>query len=215
MVVGGLVKRAAEKLKADLLSVSPTIPQNQAGLKKAAAKLLKKEVEKIYEVEYEKPPEIAWDDATYRGDAYGVYSYAAVVVDLEIDKTTFEVTVHGVTTAQDIGRAINPLFAEGQIIGGTTQGLGYALLESPVYKNGVMINNQLTNYIIPTALDTPPMDVAIIERPYSRGPFGAKGVGELPMDAPGPAVAAAVYHATGALMTELPILPERLLEALA
>jgi CO/xanthine dehydrogenase Mo-binding subunit len=214
MVVGGLVTRAAKELKADLLTVARSMPQDKAGMKKAAAKLLKGEPVKRYEVEYEKPAEITWDDATYRGDAYGVYSYAAMVVDLQVDKTTFEVKVLGVTTAQDIGRAINPLFVEGQIIGGTTQALGYALLEKPLYKDGIMVNNQLTNYIIPTALDTPPMDVTIIEKPYSRGPFGAKGVGELPMDVPGPAVAAAVHHATGAWIAELPILPERLQEAL-
>lgn len=215
MIVGGLVRQAAENLKADLISAAGSMPRDKAGLKKAAAKLLRGEATKRYEVEYEKPSEITWDDATYKGDAYGVYSYGAVVVDLEIDKTTYEVKVNSLTTAQDIGRAINPLFVEGQIIGGTVQALGYALLEKPVYKNGVMINNQLTNYIIPTALDTPAMDVTIVEKPYSRGPFGAKGVGELPMDVPGPAVAAAVYHATGALLTELPILPERLLEALS
>ena len=101
-----------------------------------------------------------------------------------------------ITTAQDIGKAINPLLAEGQITGGTAQAVGYALYENVVMKNGAMANSQLTNYIIPTSLDTPPMDVSIIERPYSQGPFGAKGVGELPMDVPGSAIAAAVYHAT-------------------
>jgi CO/xanthine dehydrogenase Mo-binding subunit len=71
-----------------------------------------------------------------------------------------------------------------------------------------MLNAQLTNYVIPTSLDTPPMHVDIIEKPYSKGPFGAKGVGELPMDVPGPAVAAAVFRATGAFITRLPLLPE-------
>ncbi|UPT76132.1 MAG: molybdopterin-dependent oxidoreductase [Elusimicrobiota bacterium] len=120
-----------------------------------------------------------------------------------------------VTTAQDIGKAINPLLAEGQIIGGSTQGLGWAVLEEPIYKDGVMINNQLTNYVIPTALDTPPFQVILVEKPYSRGPFGAKGVGELPMDIPGAAVAAAVKHATGRLIPTLPHTPERIAKALA
>jgi CO/xanthine dehydrogenase Mo-binding subunit len=121
--------------------------------------------------------------------------------------------VRKVTAAQDIGKAIHPLFVEGQIMGGTTQALGWALHENVVYKNGYMQNAQLTNYIIPTALDTPPLDVEIVEEPYSRGPRGAKGVGELPMDVPGPAVAAAIHQATGLWMTSLPILPERLYEA--
>ena len=117
-------------------------------------------------------------------------------------------------TAQDVGKAINPLLVEGQIIGGTAQALGYALLENTVLDDrGVMQNAQFTNYIIPTTLDTPNMDVTIVEAPYSKGPFGAKGVGELPMDVPAPAVAAAIHDATGLFMTELPILPERLCKA--
>jgi len=119
-----------------------------------------------------------------------------------------------VTTAQDIGKAINPLLVEGQIIGGTAQGLGYALLEQAVYKDGAMQNAQLTNYIIPTSLDMPPLDVVLVEKPYARGPSGAKGIGELPMDVPGPAVAAAIFRATGLLIPELPILPEKILAAM-
>ncbi|MDE3097621.1 MAG: xanthine dehydrogenase family protein molybdopterin-binding subunit, partial [Chloroflexota bacterium] len=167
-----------------------------------------------FEVQYEKPPEVTWDDKTYQGDAYGVYSYAAFAADLEIDKATYEVRVVKVTTAQDVGKALNPRLCEGQVIGGSTQGLGWALLEEPVYKDGVMINSQLTNYVIPTSLDTPPFDVVLVEKPYSRGPFGAKGVGELPMDVPAPAVAAAVKHATGKLIPALPLTPERIAEAL-
>ena len=99
------------------------------------------------------------------------------------------------------------------IIGGTAQALGYALLENAIFRNGVMQNAQFTNYIIPTTLDTPPMNVELVEEPYSRGPFGAKGVGELPFDVPAPAVAAAVFHATGLFIPELPLLPERIARA--
>ena len=162
---------------------------------------------------YEKPGEIQWDEDKYRGDAYGVYSYAAMVVDIEIDKLTYEVKIRKLTTAADIGKAINPLLVEGQIIGGTAQALGYALLENAIYENGVMQNAQFTNYVIPTTLDTPPMTVDLIENPYSRGPFGAKGVGELPFDVPAPAVAAAVFNATGLFIPELPLLPERICRA--
>ena len=98
-------------------------------------------------------------------------------------------------------------------MGGVTQALGYALLENADYRDGVMQNPQLTNYLIPTALDTPSLDVTIVSKPYSRGPLGAKGMGELPMDIPAPAVAAAIHDATGLFLTELPILPERILEA--
>ncbi len=215
MVVGGLVNRATLALKKAFEAEYGRVPKTPADLKKAAATLCGKSPARRFEVEYEKPPEVVWDDKTYQGDAYGVYSYAAIAVDLEIDKITCEVRVNKVTTAQDIGKAINPLLAEGQIIGGSTQGLGWALLEEPIYKNGLMINAQLTNYVIPTTLDTPPFKVILIEKPYSRGPFGAKGVGELPMDIPGPAVAAAVLHATGRLIATLPHTPERIAKAMA
>lgn len=214
MVVGGLVRRAALELRAALEAEHGRVPRTAADLRKAAAALCGELSARRFEVQYEKPPEVEWDDKTYRGDAYGVYSYAAFAADLEIDKATCEVRVVSVTTAQDIGRALNPRLCEGQVIGGSTQGLGWALLEEPLYKDGVMINSSLTNYVIPTSLDTPPFDVTLVERPYSRGPFGAKGVGELPMDAPAPAVAAAIKHATGALIATIPLTPERIARAL-
>jgi CO/xanthine dehydrogenase Mo-binding subunit len=212
MIVGGLVRRAALVMKEELAKNGLPL-KTKADLKKAAKVLCAGQPLRRFIVQYEKPAEIVWDDKTYKGDAYGVYAYAALVADLEIDKTTFEVTVHKITTAQDIGKAVNPLLSEGQIIGGTAQGVGWALLEHCVYKDGAMINGQLTNYIIPTSMDTPPMDVIIIEKPYSRGPFGAKGVGELPMDTPGPAIASAINSAVGLELTELPLLPERIQKA--
>jgi CO/xanthine dehydrogenase Mo-binding subunit len=216
MIVGGLLQRAATQLRQRIVSASRTgtMPETRAALTHIALRVCDGDELRIEE-QYQKPPEIVWDEEAYRGDAYAVYSYAAAAVDLEVDKRTFEVTVRKVTTAQDIGKAINPLLVEGQIIGGTAQGLGYALLENVVYRQGLMQNAQLTNYIIPTSLDMPPMEVVLVEEPYSRGPGGAKGIGELPMDVPGPAVAAAVFHATGLFMPSLPILPERIAAAQA
>lgn len=213
MIVGGLLKRAALRLKEAVIAAQGAFPKNRDDWRQAAQRLCDGQAEKRFETQYQAPPQIHWDDKTYRGDAYGVYSYAAAVADIEIDKTTFEARVVKMTTAQDIGKAVNPLLAEGQIAGGTAQGVGYALYENVAMKDGAMANPQLTNYIIPTALDTPPMDISIVERPYSQGPFGAKGVGELPMDVPGPAIAAAVYHATGCFIAELPILPEKIMRA--
>ena len=207
MVVGGLVKRAAQQL-ADALAEKKLSVKTPADAKKAAKALLGADDIRRWIVEYEPPPGVKWDDQTYQGEAYGCYSYGCVAAEVEVDKTTFEVRVRKLWTAQDIGKAVNPLFAEGQIIGGTAQAVGYAVLEKAVYKDGLMQNSQLTNYIIPTALDTPPMDVTIVEQPYSGGPFGAKGVGELPMDVPGPAIAAAIHQAVGSLICELPIMPE-------
>jgi CO/xanthine dehydrogenase Mo-binding subunit len=163
---------------------------------------------------YEKPAAIVWDEERYRGDAYGVFSYAACALEVEVDLDTGEVRVVDVDTAQDIGRAIHPVLAAGQIEGGTLQALGWALLEEVRWKDGRVWNAQLTNYIIPTSADAPPIRTRIVENPYSGGPSGAKGVGELPMDVPAPAVVAAIHHATGVWMDEIPVTPERLLRAL-
>ena len=159
---------------------------------------------------YASPPDIQWDDETYSGDAYPCYSWGAEVAEVEVDMDTFEVTCTKITTAQDIGRAIHPVLAAGQIEGGTLQAVGYGLLEELVWDSGRIVNNRLTNYIIPTSLDAPEMETVIVEKEYLHGPFGAKGVGELPMDGGAPAIAAAVFNATGAFVSEIPITPERL-----
>ncbi|HZS46760.1 MAG TPA: xanthine dehydrogenase family protein molybdopterin-binding subunit [Blastocatellia bacterium] len=159
---------------------------------------------------YSSPPGIKWDDDEYKGDAYPVFSWAADVIEVEVDHDTYETTVLNITTAQDIGRAINPVLAAGQVEGGTLQAVGYALLEEVVSDKGRMLNNSLTNYIIPTSVDTPEIHTILVENEYPFGPFGAKGVGELPMDGPAPAIAAAILNATGVLVNELPITPERL-----
>ncbi|MGE0130052.1 MAG: xanthine dehydrogenase family protein molybdopterin-binding subunit [Blastocatellales bacterium] len=162
---------------------------------------------------YANPPGIEWDDETYTGDAYPVFSYGADVAEVEVDMDTYEVTTLKITTAQDIGRAIHPILAAGQIEGGTLQAVGYGLFEELVWNYGRIVNNRLTNYIIPTSLDAPEIETIIIEKEYPHGPFGAKGVGELPMDGAAPAIAAAIFNATGAFVTEIPITPERLLAA--
>ncbi len=164
--------------------------------------------------QYEMPPGVEWDDATYRGSAYPCYAWAATAVELEVDLDTFEIALLEVVTASEIGKAIHPVLAEGQIEGGTVQALGYALLEEHIYVEGRLLNTRMQNYLIPTALDVPPMTTMLLENPYSLGPHGAKGLGELPMDGPAPAVAAAVLHAIGKLIPELPISPERVMRAL-
>ena len=131
-----------------------------------------------------------------------------------MDLDTAETKVLHVHTSQDVGKAIHPVLCAGQIEGGTLQGLGWALLEELRWKDGRVWNHNLTNYIIPTSADTPPMDVDLVEMPYSRGPYGAKGVGEMPMDAPAPAVIAAIEQATGCALNEIPATPERVLRAM-
>jgi CO/xanthine dehydrogenase Mo-binding subunit len=156
---------------------------------------------------YEPPAWIEWDDHSYRGDAYASFAWGCDVVELEVDAATYEVRPVRVTAVHEFGRPIHPALARGQIEGGTAQGMGYALLERVVMKNGAMANAQLTNYVIPTTLDTPEYDVVMLENPYEGGPFGAKGLGELPMDGPGPAVANALRH-FGLDLREIPATPE-------
>ncbi len=116
------------------------------------------------------------------------------------------------TAVAEIGKAIHPVMAEGQIQGGTAQGLGWALLEEVVMRDGRMANAQLTNYIVPTPMDAPPIDVVMLERPYAHGPFGAKGVGEMPIDGPAPAVINALRHC-GYDVRAIPATPERLMKS--
>jgi len=125
---------------------------------------------------------------------------------------TWQATPVSLSTVHEIGRAIHPTLASGQIEGGSAQGLGYALLEEVVMRDGRMANCQLTNYIVPTTLDTPPMDVVMLENPYEHGPFGAKGVGEMPIDGPAPAVINALRHA-GFDLREIPATPEKIMAA--
>lgn len=159
---------------------------------------------------YKLPDEIQWDDNTYQGDAYPVFGWAADVAKVEVDMDTFEVKVLECVSAVDCGKALNPVLIEGQIEGGTLQAVGHATIEEVVMQNGKVMNNRMTNCIIPTSLDTPELRVLLIENPYPYGPHGAKGIGELPMDGGAAAVAAAVWNATGIFPNEVPMTPERL-----
>src|ERR1044071_884296 len=104
------------------------------------------------------------------------------------------------------------MLAAGQIEGGSAQGLGYALIEEVVMRDGRMANASLTNYIIPTTLDSPPMQVVMLKNPYKDGPCGAKGVGEMPIDGPAPAVINALRHA-GWDLREIPATPEKVMKS--
>jgi CO/xanthine dehydrogenase Mo-binding subunit len=199
MVVGRLLQRCAEEMKRELGSLSP-----RQYLRKHGALVITKQ--------YEPPAGISWDDDAYRGDAYGSYGWGCDVVEIEVDPDTWQVTPVRFTTVHEIGRAIHPRLTAGQIEGGSAQGIGYALLEEVVMRDGRMANHQLTNYLIPTTLDTPPIDVVVLENPYPHGPFGAKGVGEMPIDGPAPAVINALRHA-GFELSEIPATPERIMRA--
>jgi len=124
---------------------------------------------------------------------------------------TLEVEVKRAIAVADVGRAVHPVLVEGQLQGGTLQALGWGHLEQLVVRGGRVANPRMTDYVIPTTLDTPDIETIIVERPYARGPWGAKGVGELPMDGPAAALAAAVSQALGVFVDTIPATPERLL----
>jgi len=163
---------------------------------------------------FEPYPGVTFDDETYRGDAYPAFGWAACVAHVDVELDTGEVHVRDVVAADDVGRVIHPVLAEGQVEGGTLQAIGYATIEEIKLRDGRYLNDRLATYIIPTSLDAPRITTLLVEAPFSGAPHGAKGVGELPMDVGAPAVVAAIRDATGAWIHELPASPERILGAL-
>jgi CO/xanthine dehydrogenase Mo-binding subunit len=189
MVVGGLVEKAAKELRALLDRENPP-------------------GEVAVTMQYEPPPGIHFDDATYTGAAYPCYGWACCLVDVTVDLDTYEVSIDRCVQAIDVGKAINPVIVKGQIEGGTLQALGWALLENVIYREGKVANANMTNCIVPTFADAPEIETILVEVPYPFGPSGAKGVGEIPMDGPAAAVANAVEDALGCAFDAIPILPE-------
>jgi CO/xanthine dehydrogenase Mo-binding subunit len=163
---------------------------------------------------YEAPPGIFWDDQKYRGEAYPAYAWSVQVAQVAVDTVTYSAEVEEFWAVQETGRVINPVLAGGQIEGGIAQGIGYALYEKVVLQNGHMANNQMTNYIMPTAEDVPPIHVYFEEIPFRHGGYGAKGIGELPHDGPAPAILNAIRDATGIGFCSIPLLPEDLYQKL-
>ena len=198
MIVGRILQRCAQEMRRRLGKLSPR-------------EYLRRHGPLVITRAYQKPGTRVWDESTYRGDAYGAFAWACNVAELDIDPVTYEARPVHFTAVSEIGKAIHPILAAGQIEGGSAQGIGFALLEEVVMRQGRMANGQLTNYMIPTTLDTPRFDIVILERPYRHGPFGAKGIGELPIDGPAAAVANALFHA-GFDVRAVPATPERLME---
>jgi len=199
MIVGRLLERCAATMRERLGELSPADHYAKHGRMEVTE-------------EYERPPGLHWDDDAYQGDAYGCFGYGCDVVEVELDPVTYEVRPVHLTAVVEIGKVLHPTLATGQIEGGSAQALGYALIEDVVMRDGRMANAELTNYLIPTTQDVPPMDVVMLERPYASGPQGAKGLGELPMDGPAPAVVNAIRH-LGLDLREIPATPERVMEA--
>jgi len=164
---------------------------------------------------YEAPSDIFWDDEKYRGEAYAAFAWAVYVAAVTIDLNTYGVTLDDFVAVQEVGRVLHPVLARGQIIGGIAQAIGFSLYEKVVWLNGRMQNAQMTNYIMPTSSDLPPIRVFFEELGNLHGAYGAKGIGELPMDGPAPAILNAMTDALGVDFDSIPLLPEDVMDRLA
>jgi len=231
MVVGGLLSRAGAKLANTLC----TFAAGQTGPAPAAGVLLRRgffetergrtpfaEIARQYvalhgsldaEATFEPSAASAFDETTYRGDAYAAYGWGSNVVEVEVDPDTFITKITRLTTVSDVGHVVHPVMCAGQVEGGTLQALAWGYLEEMKMKDGHYLNDRMQTYLIPTMADTPDMETILIENPTAHGPFGAKGVGELPMDGGAPALLQAIENATGIALSRIPATPERLFEA--
>ncbi|HWR41939.1 xanthine dehydrogenase family protein molybdopterin-binding subunit [Sporomusa sp.] len=160
------------------------------------------------------PDTTSLDPETGQGKPYATYAFATQIAEVDVDTESGEIEVIRIIAAHDVGQAINPVNIEGQIEGGCTMGLGYALTEEIQVSEGKILTKNLATYLMPTALDVPEMYPLIVEEHEQTGPFGAKGVGEPTLIPTAAAIANAVYDAIGVRFTELPITPEKVLARL-
>jgi len=193
VVVGKLVERAAEQLKK---------VWDKPGVQEA-------------ETAYVHPEGFVWNQETLQGDAYPSYSWGICAVEVSVDPYTYEVETKHIWTVHDIGKAIDENIVQGQVNGGVIQALGYGGLEKMELSGGTFSQNTLADYIIPTAADFPSMDSTLVENPYSYGPFGAKGLGELVFDGAAAAYADAVERAIGKKVNRIPVTPEYIMELMS
>lgn len=216
MIVGKLVQNAADAVKKTLQQAGMLgKTYTDAEFLSAGKAYIQKYGALRCNAQYQAPANVNWDDKLYKGDAYAAFAWATYIADVSVDPSTYEATVHDFVAVQEIGRVVHPLLAAGQIEGGVAQAIGYAMYEKVVWKDGRMINNQMTNYIMPTSADLPNIRVFFTEQPTQHGPGGAKGIGELPMDGPAPAIANAIAFALGRAIDVIPALPEAIFEGAA
>jgi CO/xanthine dehydrogenase Mo-binding subunit len=169
----------------------------------------------VAEYTYLAPETTPFDKETGRSLPNFAYAYVAQVAEVEVDTDTGQVRLLRVISADDVGKSVNPSLVEGQIEGGVVQAQGYALLENFVTRGGYVLSDQLSTYLISTIWDIPEqVESVVLEIPDERGPWGARGLGELPFLPVAPAVAAAIHDATGVWLDEFPFTPERVLRAL-
>jgi CO/xanthine dehydrogenase Mo-binding subunit len=223
-MTGGAVKLACEAVRDRLLTMaSETLGRTLDGATLAGGKIVDADgsvVMTLVDVlgadvvnetrEYHHRPTQELDPETGQGFAHVQYSFSAhrAVVDVDVDLGLLRVVE--LACVQDVGKAINPDAVMGQIQGGSAQGMGLAIMEEIVVKDGKIKNPSFTDYLIPTILDTPPMPIEMLEYADPNAPYGLRGVGEAPTISSGPAVIAAIRQATGLPISRVPVRPEHL-----
>lgn len=214
MVVGKLVQSAAQGIRQTLAGAGYLADAyTPEEFRAACAKYVSERGQLKSFSHYEPPPDIFWDDEKYRGAAYAAYAWAVYVAEVTVDLTTYAVSVNDFVALQEVGKVLHPVLARGQITGGVAQGIGFALYEKILWREGRMQNAQMTNYIMPTSADLPEIRVYFEELGNEHGAFGAKGIGELPIDGPAPAVVNAIEDALGISFNSIPLLAEDIFEA--
>jgi xanthine dehydrogenase D subunit len=223
-VTGGAVKAACEKLRARVLAIAASQTGHPAdslrleggkvighggGVVGDLAGLIGDEI--IEEtVEWHHRPTESVDPETGQGFAHVQYAFAAHRAVVDVDTELGLIKVVALDCAQDVGKAINPQAVIGQIQGGSAQGMGLAVMEEILTRNGQIKNPSFTDYLIPTILDMPPMQIDVLEYPDPHAPYGLRGVGEPPTISSGPAIVAAIRAATGLPLRRVPVRPEHI-----
>jgi CO/xanthine dehydrogenase Mo-binding subunit len=216
MVVGNLVRSAALGIRQTLAAGGmPNGSYSPEEFRAACRRHVAEHGELRSYARYEPPEGVFWDDQKYRGEAYASFAWAVYIAEVTVDLSTYSAKVEDFVALQEVGRVLNPILAMGQINGGVAQGIGFALYENVVWQNGRMQNGQMTNYIMPTSADLPPIRVFFEEMGNVHGAYGAKGIGELPMDGPAPAIVNAIEDAVGTRFESVPLLPEDIFEAVS
>ncbi|HXZ42766.1 MAG TPA: xanthine dehydrogenase family protein molybdopterin-binding subunit [Terriglobales bacterium] len=184
-------------------------PTREVSISEVVSSMKRKGIATLAEASFD-PETTALDPNTGQGNPYATYAFATQAALISVDMQTGGIDVLSVVAAHDVGKAVNPLNVTGQIEGGVAMGIGYALLEHVVVKDGTIRNPQFTDYIVPTVLDVPEITSFFVEREEPTGPFGAKGVGEPALLPTAPAIMNAVAAATGVRLRQIPITPEAL-----
>ena len=216
MVVGSLVRSAAVGVKQTLIAEgmlrSSYSPEE---FRSACQRYIARHGQLRSLARYHPPEGVFWDDQKYRGEAYAAFAWAVYIAEVSVDLSTYSARVDDFVALQEVGRVLHPILAKGQIAGGVAQGIGFTLYEKVVWQNGRMQNGQMTNYIMPTSADLPQIRVFFEEMGNIHGAYGAKGIGELPMDGPAPAIVNAIEDALETHFDSIPLLPEDIFDALS